>query len=679
MIYLFLFFGLFFGLNLVSANLIIFLVLSLGGLVFSYRRFDKKTAFGFLIALLVGVGLSYFSLKLNANNGIYRAIVIESRANYYIVWSKFERLIVYENAQSHEVGDIIKITGSISDLVDTSLESEFNFTEFLANKGVSRQIFVSSSESIFANFIRLNAYKKMFLNLFDEGARDYIDIFLFNVKNYENASIALASSLNITYLLSTSGVFLTVLFSALEYLFFLKFDRKKSRILTLLILSWYLIFTLNRVGVRRILYIKVFSLINEYKLKKRFTYLEVLLLVGLGMLTLNHYLARQSSFYLGFFLSLVLTFTRSTLNRGKRWRLVSKTSVFVFLFMLPVSLSSNHEFHVLALLFQVILLPLTFFYSLSGVISFYSYPIRPYFNFLAKGLDATLRGLSYIDLTINFKSVSNLYIALYYVVLLAIVYFLEAYYYKPMRIMTCALLILFVVPALPYEYIYADSITFLNVGQGDSCLVRHRNKTIMIDTGGLTYKDIATECTIPYLRSKGIYHLDYVFISHSDSDHTGALKSLKENFTVREVIDEQTPFKITIDDLTISNINEWASVCADENDKSQVLTLKAANRNILMMGDASSTIENYIMHTYTRDAFNIDILKLGHHGSKTSSSYAFLDFIQPKEAIISVGRNNKYHHPNDEVLNNLKSLKIPYYRTDEVGSITYYGNNFFRA
>ena len=105
----------------------------------------------------------------------------------------------------------------------------------------------------------------------------------------------------------------------------------------------------------------------------------------------------------------------------------------------------------------------------------------------------------------------------------------------------------------------------------------------------------------------------------------------------------------------------------NENDNSNVIYTELDGYKFMFMGDASITTEKEILNKYNLP--NIDVLKVGHHGSKTSSSKDFIDEINPKHSIISVGKNNRYGHPNKEVLNNLKNSKI--YRTDEDGSIMF--------
>jgi len=106
---------------------------------------------------------------------------------------------------------------------------------------------------------------------------------------------------------------------------------------------------------------------------------------------------------------------------------------------------------------------------------------------------------------------------------------------------------------------------------------------------------------------------------------------------------------------------------SNENDNSSVIYIEISNNKFMFMGDASSTIEKEILDKY--NLLDMDVLKVGHHGSKTSSSIEFINEINPKYSIISVGKNNRYGHPNKEVLDNLNSSKI--YRTDQDGSIMF--------
>ena len=175
---------------------------------------------------------------------------------------------------------------------------------------------------------------------------------------------------------------------------------------------------------------------------------------------------------------------------------------------------------------------------------------------------------------------------------------------------------------------------------------------------------------------------------HGDYDHMGEAINLVENFKVDEVIfncaefnqleqelikaleKKKIPYyscikELNIDDNKLYFLNN--KNYGNENDNSSVIYTKLNNHKFLFMGDAGVEVEEDLIEKYNLQ--DIDVLKVGHHGSKTSSSKKFIDEIEPKYSIISVGKNNRYGHPNNEVLNNIKDSKI--YRTDLDGSIMF--------
>ncbi len=175
---------------------------------------------------------------------------------------------------------------------------------------------------------------------------------------------------------------------------------------------------------------------------------------------------------------------------------------------------------------------------------------------------------------------------------------------------------------------------------------------------------------------------------HGDYDHMGEAINLVNNFKVEKVIFNYGEFndleKELINVLDKKKIKYYSCIKElnidknklyflqtkeydNENDNSNVIYTELDCYKFMFMGDASITTEREIMSIYNLS--DIDVLKVGHHGSKTSSSKEFVDEINPKYSIISVGKNNRYGHPNKEVLNNLEESKI--YRTDQDGSIMF--------
>ena len=235
-------------------------------------------------------------------------------------------------------------------------------------------------------------------------------------------------------------------------------------------------------------------------------------------------------------------------------------------------------------------------------------------------------------------------------------------------------------------------VTILDVGQGDSLLIElpYEKGNILIDTGGVynSLYSTSNNIIIPYLKSIGIKQIDYLISTHGDFDHIGEAINLVNNFKIEKVIfncgefnefeqelikvldKKKIPYyscieKLNIDDNKLYFLNNRDY--GNENDNSSVIYTELYNHKFLFMGDASVEVEEDLIEKYNLN--NIDVLKVGHHGSKTSSSKNFIDEINPKYSIISVGENNRYGHPNKEVLENLNNSKI--YRTDQDGSIMF--------
>ena len=194
---------------------------------------------------------------------------------------------------------------------------------------------------------------------------------------------------------------------------------------------------------------------------------------------------------------------------------------------------------------------------------------------------------------------------------------------------------------------------------------------------------IAKKQTIPYLNSVGINKIDCLILTHGDYDHMGEATNLIDNIYVKDIIINngsinKNESKIIKKHKVINTKNKYAidnyvfyflnnKDYGEENKNSIVIYLNINNNNLLFMGDADKQTETDIINEYNLP--NMDILKVGHHGSKTSSGDDFITAVSPKYSIISVGKDNKFGHPNKEALSALSNSKI--LRTDELGSIKF--------
>jgi competence protein ComEC len=251
-------------------------------------------------------------------------------------------------------------------------------------------------------------------------------------------------------------------------------------------------------------------------------------------------------------------------------------------------------------------------------------------------------------------------------------------------------------------------LSVLDVGQGDSLfVVSPHGKTLLIDGGGAFggFKgqpnhgaDPGEEAVSPYLWSRGFQKIDVVALTHAHQDHLGGLAAVLDNFRVgqlwigREVRSQAlanveklaNDRHIPIEHETRANRFAWDQMegrffwpeasspppsDTAKNDDSLVLRLRYENRGVLLPGDAEKEAERGMLLENSADELQADVLKIGHHGSRNSTTAEFLAAVRPRLAIISVGENNAYGHPNAELLERLATAGVRVLRTDRDGAV----------
>ncbi len=230
-----------------------------------------------------------------------------------------------------------------------------------------------------------------------------------------------------------------------------------------------------------------------------------------------------------------------------------------------------------------------------------------------------------------------------------------------------------------------SELHFIDTGNSDAILIKNNNKFALIDGGD----NDDEERVVSYLKDQGVKELEHIFATHPHADHIGGLDAVVNDIPVKNVYvsngdsDSKTysafiyamankglspsvpllnsEFKLGSGKFkVISAANE-----KDPNNNSLVLEYVNGNDKVLLMGDAEEKIEREL------DVSDVDLLKVGHHGSRSSSSSSFIDKINPKYAVILVGANNKYGHPHKETMYTLASKNIEIHRSDECGHIVF--------
>ena len=232
-------------------------------------------------------------------------------------------------------------------------------------------------------------------------------------------------------------------------------------------------------------------------------------------------------------------------------------------------------------------------------------------------------------------------------------------------------------------------VDFIDVGQGDSILIRQGDHAMLIDGGTSECKDDL----LNFLKSENIQKFDYIVGTHPHEDHIGSLDDVInaydfDTILLPKVTTTTKTFENLVNAVKNKNKKFTTPVSGNEytlgdakfkilapssesyqslNNYSIVIKLTYGENTFMFTGDAETLSETEMLNSF--DDLTADVLKIGHHGSTTSTSKKFLNAVNPKYAVISVGKDNTYNHPTKTTMNKLEELKIPVYRTDEEGTI----------
>ena len=578
----------------------------------------------------------------------------------------------YKNNNYYEIGDKVKVSGEINNPSNNTIFNLFNYRNYLFSNGIHMVMTADKIEKIGSN--KLYKIKNSIYKRIDNlESKRYIKTFVLGDKSELDSDIKHVYQENgISHLLAISGMHISLLASVLAFM--LKKIKHHHLIISMFLLFYAFLTGFTPSVIRATLF---FMFSKSIDIKK------LIIIVACCMLIYNPYYIYNVGFLFSFIISFYLIMFGNITNRFHNYFVkVFIVSLISFLAGLPIVINNFYNINLSSIFLNIIFVPL---------VSFLIFPLSLLtliFPFLDIFLVMSTNILEHLSVFCNQFNV-NIIMCFVPLWMFLLYYIIITFALRNIRGSLLLILIL-IVHANVKQFDTNYYVTSLDIGQGDSTLLEIKNKIVMIDTGGITGSDykLVDNKTIPYLKSRGIKNISFLILTHGDFDHMGEAINLVNNFKVEKVIfncgeyndlekelikvldRKKIKYYSCIKELNIDKNKLYflqTKEYDNENDNSNVIYTELSGYKFMFMGDASAVTEKEIINKYNLP--NIDILKVGHHGSRTSSGKEFIDEINPKYSVISVGKNNRYGHPNKEVLNNLKYSKI--YRTDKDGSIMF--------
>ena len=669
-------------------------------------RIILQSNYFYLFLMLFVAILLYFNACDKSKYDINDDVIIGTITSYYIdndklvitIFGKEKVLCNYyfkdeNNTFDYELGDKIKLFGKLKLPSNNSIFNGFNYREYLKYERINYIFDIDEIIKISNNKSIMYKLKNSIINIINKSPnKDYLHTFLLGNNKYIDKEVMESYRINgISHLFSISGMHISLL--SMIILKLLKNYKFKKEVVILFLLIYMTLTDFLPSILRSGIFFILIYLNKKFNLNISMFKLMIILLFICVLI--DPYIVYKIGFQYSYTISFYLITFNQLINKSKNklYKLFI-VSFISFIVSVPITINNFSQINVLSIFLNIFFVPIvsSIIFPLS-LITF----LFPFFNNLFTILINIFELLSItfskIDNFIFIMSkISTLFIIIYYIIISITLYFLSKNKYKYI----VSLMFIFVIHYNITIFNKGLEITYIDVGQGDSIFIKFPNdkSNILIDTGGkVTYGNLKNNYSVgknivDYLKSMGIRKLDYLIITHGDFDHMGDSLYLIDKFKVENVIfncgefnvlekelikvldEKKIKYYSCIKELNIDNNKLYflqTKKYDNENDNSNVIYTEFNGYKFMFMGDAGIEKEKDILDKY--NLANIDVLKVGHHGSKTSSSKGFIDEIKPKYAIISVGKNNRYGHPNKEVLNNLDNSKI--YRTDQDGSIMF--------
>lgn len=626
----------------------------------------------FLTTLMVIIKINKVNYQEIGNQKVITGIITSISKNEYNSVLEINNVIINTKLEhSFILGQKVKCIGVIT-LPNTNTNFHlFNYRNYLLSKGIYYQMNDSICNIIIGNVSISYKIKNFITNRINNfKSKEYLKAFIIgDATGIDDKVLTSYRSNGISHLFAISGMHITFIVGILSFM--------KKKYFLVIFLLFYLFLANFPISMIRAVIFFILMKIN-INIKLNMSTIVLFFYFTVFLIWINPYYIYNTGFIYSFIISFYLILFSELLN-SRKYLNIFLIPIIVFIITIPINIQTNFYLNFLTPLLNIIFIPIvsTVLFPMSFIVFLFPFLDSGYYFLwiLIENFSIFIANTIYINMifcNINFYAFIG-----YYAIITFTMHKISKNEYKYISI-------LFITLFIHSNYIYIRNygiIQMLDVGQGDSIIISYPNNklNILIDTGGNIFRDtnkstITEPIIIPSLYSLGIKKLDYLILTHGDFDHVGETIYLLNKFKVKNVlfnegkinkIENEIIEYLIINKINYSFISEKtisyngidlmflnSKNLFDENEDSLVLFSSIKNYSYLFMGDSSIETENKILLEYKLN--NVDILKVGHHGSKSSSSKNFIENIKPTVALISVGKNNLYRHPHKEVLENLQ-------------------------
>lgn len=697
------FVGRFFSLDIKIC--LIFVLLNFACLILAEKNYKKI----FLCTLIFSLFISFVNfknIKINDFNGTVSGVVTESKSDYFILKTnkigtkKFKTKIkLYGHAK---LGENLKIRGKFYAPEEKLNEGGFNSRINYMARGVYligkiNDLEVIKEPKFF--YKMLNQFKKSREKIFDKYLNDknskLIKSIIFSEKSLiDNNTRENFNELGINHILAVSGLHILILSIFIEKVSLKLFSSKRiSDFATLLILFMYLLLIAFPVGgFRAYLFLLISKMRFYFKMPIR--KIDALYITIFIILSINPFNLYSISFLLSFGAVFGIFFIYPRLKNKSKILNSFYLSFSIYVMIFPIINYYFSGIGIVSFLANGIVIPIFSFIIILSFLMMFLFPAI--FGIIINFLLNAIYGIFILLLQFNFFNLeiygtNEFIIFIYYLVIVLIYnrYKLEDFYRFKDLIYCYFVYFLIITSLLFYKDYNSLKINYIYTGQADTTHISYRNKNYLIDVGGSIEDENnnAEKYIMPYLKYNGINKIDKIFITHFDEDHYGNLDKLYDKFKINDIYISYVPEKDIIykmkkytkvhlikkgdylrdNKLSIKVLSESAPY-RESNDNSLILILSYEDNKFFFGGDISSEIEDNINE-------KINVLKVSHHGSSSSTSSKFLKNTKPEIAVISAGIRNPYSHPKKDVLDRLDEENIKYFLTARDGRIKIIVNN----